>query len=132
LEQLFNAHDGIDQRHQEWVVYRSKCIDWLAARIGITDFHNDAVPKIAVFIEYEDALCPIHTLQMLGNGVSRLVGGHGLRSTMRAWQRPLTENTTRLEGVSELYHLLVESEAATDADGLHYLDEPDFSMSIVV
>jgi hypothetical protein len=119
LQQLLNAHDSLDQRPQEWVMDRSKYVDWLAARVGIADFHNDTVPKIAVFVEYEDALCPIHTFQMLCDGVSRLVGGHGLRSTMRAWQRPLTEDTARLEGVSELHHLLVESEAATDADGLH-------------
>jgi hypothetical protein len=39
----------------------------------------------------------------------------------RAWQRPLTEDTARLEGVSELHHLLVESEATTDTDGLHMI-----------
>src|ERR671932_600218 len=123
LQQLLNAHDSIDQRPQEWVVDRRKDVDWLAARVGIADFHHDAVAKIAVFVEYEDALCAIHTLQLLCDGVLRLVGGHGLGSTMLAWQRPLTEDTPRLEGVAELHHLLVESEAATDADGLH---EDDF------
>jgi hypothetical protein len=76
---------------------------------------------MAVFVEFEDALCPIYTLQMLRDGVSRLVGGHGLRSMTRAWQRPLTEDTARLEGVSELHHLLVESEATTDTDGLYMI-----------
>ena len=38
---------------------------------------------------------------------------------MWAEQGPLTADALRLEGVSELGHLFVEPEAATDADGLH-------------
>ena len=116
MHELFNAHDGTDKGPQKWIVNGSKRIDWLALCAGIADFHHDAVPEIAILVEHKDALCPIHALQMPRDGVSRLVGGHGLRSTTRAWQWPLTEDSSGLESISELNHLLVEPEAATDAD----------------
>src|SRR5712692_2474731 len=119
LQQLLNAHDGTDQGHQELVLNRSKHVDRLAARVGIADFHHHTIPEIAAFVEDEDELGPIHALQMLRDGVARLVGGHGLRRPPRAWQGPLTADASHLEGVSELDHLLVEPETATDADRLH-------------
>src|SRR6266508_1432280 len=116
VQKLFNAHDGTDQGHQEWIVNGGKCIDWLALCGGIADFHHGAVPEIAVFVEHEDTLCLTYALQMTRDGVSRLVCGHGVWITTRAWQGPPTADASRLERVSELDHLLVESEATTDTD----------------
>src|SRR5262245_42581391 len=60
LQKLFHAHDGTDQGPQEWIVHGGQCIDGLAVRVGRADFHHDTVPEIAVFVEHEDALCPLH------------------------------------------------------------------------
>jgi hypothetical protein len=56
---------------------------------------------------------------MLHDGVSRLLCGHGPRLPTWAWQGLLTMDAACVQGISEIDHLLVESEAATDADGFH-------------
>jgi hypothetical protein len=116
VQKRFNAHDGTDQGPQEWIVNGGQGLDGLAVRVGIADFHHDTVPERAAFVEHEEALCPVHALQMLHDGVSRLVCGHGVWSTPWPWQGPLTADPSCLERVAELDHLFVEPEAATEAD----------------
>ncbi len=66
----------------------------------------------------------------MGDRTSSRRGSHGMWITTWAWQRPLTADAPGLQGVSELKHLLVESEAAADADGLHMQNPYDCQLNI--